>query len=137
MEAEQTSLLKNSNFMLLWSGQLVSWIGTQITNITFSLLVLALTGSTVHAGSIAAIRGAVYVFWAIPAGALIDRWDRKTVMVIANIGSGLAMGSIYFALLLKHLTIPQLYLAGAVEGSFFVFANLARFAAFPRVVSHE
>lgn len=137
MEAQQHSLLKNRNFMLLWSGQLVSWIGTEITNITLPLLVLALTSSTVQAGSIAAMRGAVYVLWAIPAGALIDRWDRKTVMVIANIGSGLAMGSIYLALLLKQLTIPQLYLAGAVEGSFFVFANLARFAAFPRVVSHE
>jgi MFS family permease len=133
----ENSLLKNRNFMLLWSGQLVSWVGTEITNIVLPLLVLALTGSTVQAGGIAAMRGAVYVLWAIPAGALVDRWNRKTVMVIANLGSGLAMGSIYGALLLKHLTIPQLYLAGAIEGSCFVFANLARFAAFPRVVSRE
>jgi Major Facilitator Superfamily len=137
MEEKPDSLLKNRNFMLLWSGQLVSWVGTEITNIALPLIVLALTGSTFQAGSIAAIRGAVYALWAIPAGALIDRWNRKTVLVIANLGSGLAMGSIYVALLLKHLTIPQLYLAGAIEGSFFVFANLARFTAFPRVVSKE
>ena len=137
MEQQPDSLLKNRNFMLLWSGQLVSWVGTEITNIALPLIVLALTGSTFQAGSIAAIRGAVYALWAIPAGALIDRWNRKTVMVIANLGSGLAMGSIYVALLLKHLTIPQLYLAGAIEGSFFVFANLARFTAFPRVVPKE
>jgi len=137
MKEQPDSLLKNRNFMLLWSGQLVSWVGTEITNIALPLIVLALTGSTVQAGSIAAIRGAVYALWAIPAGALIDRWNRKTVMVIANLGSGLAMGSIYVALLLKHLTIPQLYLAGAIEGSFFVFASLARFTAFPLVVSKE
>ena len=137
MEAQQHSLLKNRNFMLLWSGQLISSMGTTITSIALPLIVLALTGSTFQAGSIAAIRGAVYVVWAIPAGALIDRWNRKTVMVIANLGSGLAIGSIYVALLLKHLTIPQLYLVGAIEGSFFVFASLARFTAFPRVVTKE
>ena len=71
--------------MLLWSGQLVSWIGTEISGIALPLLVLALTGSPAQAGSIVAIRGVVYVVWAIPAGALIDRWDRKTVMMIANV----------------------------------------------------
>ncbi len=137
MEAQQHALLKNRNFMLLWGGQLISSMGTTITSIALPLIVLALTGSAFQAGSIAAIRGAAYVLWAIPAGALIDRWNRKTVMVIANLGSGLAIGSIYVALLLQHLTIPQLYLAGAIEGSFFVFASLARFTAFPLVVTKE
>ena len=137
MEAQQRSLFTNRNFMLLWSGQLVSAMGTTITNIALPLIVLALTGSAFQAGSIAAIRGAVYFVWAIPAGVLIDRWNRKTVMVIANVGSGFAIGSIYIALLLRHLTIPQLYITGVIEGSFFVFASLARFTAFPRVVTKE
>jgi len=137
MEAQQHPLLKNRNFMLLLSGQLISSMGTTITNIALPLIVLALTGSAFQAGSIAAIRGTVYILWAIPAGALIDRWNRKTVMVIANLGSGLAIGSIYVALLLKYLTIPQLYLVSAIEGSFFVFASLARFTVFPRVVTKD
>jgi MFS family permease len=130
-------LFKNRNFMLLWSGQLVSWVGTEISGIALPLVVLALTGSPAQAGGIAAMRGFVYVFWAIPAGAFIDRWNRKLVMVIANIGSGVAMGSISIGLLLKQLTILQLYIFGAIEGSCFVFANLARFSAFPLVVSQE
>src|SRR5215471_3524630 len=109
MEAQQQSLFKNRNFMLLWSGQLVSAMGTTITSIALPLIVLGLTGSALQAGIIAAIRGAVYALWAIPAGALIDRLNRKTVLVIANMGSGVAMGSIYVVLLLKHLSIPQLY----------------------------
>jgi predicted MFS family arabinose efflux permease len=137
MKAQQHPLLKNRNFMLLWGGQLISSMGTTITSIALPLIVLSLTGSAFQAGSIAAIRGAVYALWAIPAGALIDRWNRRTVMVIANLGSGLAIGSIYVALFLKHLTIPQLYLVGAIEGSFFVFASLARFTAFPLVVTKE
>lgn len=130
-------LLRNRNFLLLWSGQLISWIGTEATGITLPLVVLALTGSPAQAGAIAAMRGIVYVVFALPAGAFIDRWNRKTVMVIANAGSGLAMGSICIALLLKHLTIVHLYVAGAIEGSCFVFANLARFASLPHVVSKD
>jgi MFS family permease len=131
------SLWKNRNFLLLWSGQFVSWVGTEISGIALPLLTLTLTGSPAQAGIIAGIRGFVYVAWAIPAGTLVDRWDRRVVMVIANLGSGLAMGSIFIALFLGHLTIAQLYIAGAIEGSFFVFANLSRFAAIPRVVTKE
>ncbi|GHO83871.1 MFS transporter [Dictyobacter formicarum] len=123
--------------MLLWSGQLVSWIGTEVSGIALPLVVLALTGSSAQAGAVAAIRGLVYVCWAIPAGVLIDRWNRKIVMVIANLGSGLAMGSIALALAFHSLSVIQLYIISAIEGSFFVFANLGRFASFPKVVSKE
>ena len=131
------SLWKQRNFMLLWSGQLVSWTGTEVSGIALPLIVLSLTGSPAQAGGVAAIRGLVYVFWAIPAGVLIDRWERKLVMVLANLGSGLAMGSIALALALHHLSVVQLYIASALEGSCFVFANLGRFASFPKVVSQE
>ena len=121
--------------MLLWSGQLVSWIGTAVTGIALPLVVLSLTRSYAQAGAIAAMRGLIYVILALPAGALIDRWDRRVVMMVANVGSGIAMSSVCIALLFGHLTVLQLYIVGLVEGAFFVFANLARFAAFPRLVS--
>ncbi len=134
---KNTSLLRNRNFMLLWSGQLVSWVGTEVTGITLPLVVLALTGSYAQAGIIAAMRGFVYIVLALPAGVLIDRWDRRVVIMVANIGSGVAMGSVCIAMLFGHLALIQLYVVGIIEGSFFVFANLARFAAFPRVVLKE
>jgi len=131
------SLWKQRNFMFLWSGQLVSWVGTEVSGIALPLVVLALTGSPAQAGGVAGIRGLVYVFWAIPAGIFIDRWDRKILMVVANLGSGLAVGSIALGLAFHHLSVIQLYIATAIEGSFFVFANLGRFASFPKVVSKE
>lgn len=131
------SLWQQRNFMLLWSGQLVSWVGTEVSGIALPLVVLALTGSPTQAGAVAAMRGLVYVFWAIPAGIVIDRWDRRIVMVVANLGSGLAIGSIALALFFHTLSVSHLYIASAVEGSCFVFANLGRFASFPKVVSKE
>ena len=56
------SLWKQRNFILLWSGQLVSWVGTEVSGIVLPLVVLTLTGSPVQAGGVAAIRGLVYVF---------------------------------------------------------------------------
>ncbi len=49
------------------------------------------------------------------------------------------MGPLYIALALRfhELSVVQLYAASAIEGSFFVFANLGRFASFPKVVSRE
>jgi len=116
---------------------MVSWFGTEISGIALPLIVLSITGSPAQAGSIAAMRGLLYVLLAIPAGGLIDRWDRKKIMVIANLGSGLAMGSIAVSLFLHVLTIPQLYITGFIEGGCFVFANLCRFAITPLVVTRE
>jgi predicted MFS family arabinose efflux permease len=57
---KQKSLWKNRNFVLLWGGQAVSWLGTEVSGIAMPLVVLALTGSPVKAGFVAAIRGAAY-----------------------------------------------------------------------------
>lgn len=123
--------------MLLWGGQLGSWLGTEVSGIAIPLIVLALTGSPAQAGAVAGVRGLVYVVWAIPAGVALDRFDRKALMVVANLGSCLALASIALALALGRLTIPHLLIASAVEGSCFVVANLGRFAAYPRVVKQE
>lgn len=132
-----TPVWRQRDFLLLWGGQLSSWLGTEVSSIATPLVVLAITGSPAQAGGVAAIRGLVYVVWAIPAGLVIDRFERQRVMFVANLGSGLALASIATALALGRLTIAHLLLASALEGSCFVFANLGRFAALPRVVAKE
>jgi len=130
-------LWKQRNFMLLWSGQLVSWLGSRISGIALPLVVLAITNSPAQAGGVAGIRGLVFIILAIPAGVLLDRWNRRTVMVIANIGSGIAIGSVAVSLYFHQLTVLQVYIACAADGVFFVFANLGRLISFPKVVSPE
>jgi predicted MFS family arabinose efflux permease len=131
------SLWRNRDYMLLWSGQLVSSIGTRVSMLAFPLLVLALTHSPAQAGLIAALRGLPYALFVLPAGALIDRWDRKLVMILCDTGRALALGSIPVALLFGHLTIMQLYVVSLVEGTLFTFFNLAETACLPHVVARE
>jgi len=132
-----TPLWRNRDFMLLWSGQLVSSVGSRVSLLAFPLLILAITYSPAQAGLIAALRGIPYALFVLPAGALIDRWDRKRVMILCDSGRALALGSIPLALIFGHLTIVQLYIVSLVEGTLFTFFNLAETACLPRVVSKE
>src|SRR5579863_2777914 len=102
-------LWRNRDYMLLWSGQMVSSVGTRVSQLAFPLLVLALTHSPAQAGLIAALRGLPYALFILPAGALVDRWNRKRVMILCDTGRALALGSIPVALLLGHLSLIQLY----------------------------
>src|SRR5450432_2324152 len=115
------SLWRNRDYMLLWTGQLVSSVGSQVSQLAFPLLILALTHSPAQAGLAGALRALPYLIFSLPAGALIDRWDRKRVMILSDIVRGLALGSIPLAFALGNLTILQLYIVSTIEGTFFVF----------------
>lgn len=131
------TLWLNRDYMLLWSGQVVSNIGTQVSQLAFPLLILSLTGSAAQAGFAGALRALPYVIFSLPAGALIDRWDRKRTMILCDTGRAISLASIPIAYALGDLTIVQLYLVSAIEGTLFVFFNIAEAACLPRVVPKE
>jgi MFS family permease len=127
----------NRDYMLLWSGQTVSAIGTQVSGIALPLLILALTHSPAIAGFAGALRALPYLFFSLPVGALIDRWNRKLVMILCDSGRAMLLGSIPVALALGYLTAIQIYLVALFEGTLFVFFDLAEVACLPRVVAPE
>ena len=129
------SLWRNRDFMLLWSGQVVSTIGMRITWLAYPLLVLAMTGSPARAGLVGFAQSLPYLLCYLPAGALVDRWDRKRVMLASDAGRALAVGAVAVALAMDALTLPMLFAAAFVEGVLFVFFQLAETAALPHVVS--
>ena len=96
----RASLWRNRDYLLLWSGQAVSSAGTQVSGIAFPLLVLAITGSPAQAGLACAPCALPYLIFSLPVGALIDRWDRKRVMILCDAGRAIALGSIPVALAL-------------------------------------
>ncbi|HEU5103481.1 MAG TPA: MFS transporter [Roseiflexaceae bacterium] len=130
-----TPLWKNRDYMLLWSGQTVSIIGTHVSQIAFPLLVLALTHSPAQAGFVAAARSLPYLLFTLLAGALVDRWDRKVTMIVCSALSAIALASIAVAAAFGSLTIAQLVIVSFVEGTCAVFFRLAETSALPQVVS--
>src|SRR6266481_9307618 len=130
-------LWRNRDYMLLWSGQAVSLTGTVISQTAFPLLVWDLTHSAAQVGLVGGLGTLPYVFLSLLAGALIDRWNRKRVMILCDTGRALNLGSIPLALALGRLTIVQLYIVSLVEGTLFTFFNLAETACLPQVVLKE
>jgi MFS family permease len=135
-------LWRNRDYMLLWSGQVVSALGSSMSNIVFPLLILAMANDDpALAGSAATLAGLAgafaslpYLIFSLPVGALIDRWERKRVMIICDTLRAVNFATIPIAMFLGTLTIWQLFVNAFIEGTFFVFFNLAEVAALPRVV---
>jgi predicted MFS family arabinose efflux permease len=133
-EAERP-LWRNLDYLLLWLGQAVSSLGSQASFLALPLLMLALIGSPVQAGILGGLRGVAYLCFGLPAGALVDRWDRRRVMLLCDLGRALALGSVPLALLIGRLSAAQLYAVAFVEGTLFIFFGLAETACLTRVVS--
>ena len=96
---------------------------------------LAVTHSPAQAGFVGAINAAPIVIFSLFAGVLIDRWDRKLVMLCCDIGRATSLASIPLVALFGHLTVIQLYITALIEGSLVVFANLAETSSLPQVVT--
>ena len=137
MRQRPASLWRNRNYLILWGGQVVSSVGTQVSQLAFPLLVLLLTHSAAQAGFVGALRALPYLLFSLPAGALIDRWDRKRVMMLCDAVRALCLASIAVAFVVGKLSIVQIYLVSVVEGSLFVFFDIAEISCLSNVVERE
>jgi MFS family permease len=107
----------NRDFRLVYLSQLASWTGSAISAIAYPLLVLSLHGTAVQAGSVATVSLLTRMVLRIPAGQLADRWNRRTVMLCADLMRAAAVGSIPLAAVLGVLHYPQLVAIAVVEGT--------------------
>src|SRR5438552_11329302 len=109
-------LWQNRDYLLLWGGQAISTTGSNASELALPLLILSLTHSPVQAGLVGALRAVAILLTNLPAGVLVDRWNRKYTMMWCDTGRAVALASIPLALVLGHLTAVQLYLVAVVEG---------------------
>ena len=131
------TIWQNHNFVLLLGGQIVSLAGTGASQLAFPLLVLWLTHSPVQAAVDEALYVLPYAILCLPAGALVDRWDRKRVMIVCDIARATLLLSIPLAAALGCLTIWQIYGLALVQGTLFCFFDLAATASLLRIASRE
>jgi MFS family permease len=136
-EQHANRLWQNRDYLLLWGGQAISTMGSNASELALPLLILSLTHSPVQAGLVGAMRAVAILLTNLPAGALIDRWNRKYTMMWCDTGRAVALASIPLALALGHLTAAQLYLVAMLEGVLATFFELAQTASIPRVVRKE
>ncbi|GAA1898552.1 MFS transporter [Streptantibioticus ferralitis] len=132
--AAEPSLWRNRDFVTLWSGQVVSTLGARVSATAMPLLVLATTGSPADAGLVGAAGTLPFLVAYLPAGPLVDRYNRHRILLTSEILAGLALATVPIALWLRLLTVAQLIVVAFVQGLCFVFFSLAETAALPKIV---
>jgi len=136
--SEQTSVLRNRDFVLLWTGQTVSEVGSSVTQLAIPLLaVITLDATTFEVGALAACTQLAFLLIALPAGAWVDRWRRRPVLIWADIGRMAIIGSIPIADALGVLYLPQLFVVAIVAGVLTVFFDVAYQSYLPVLVEPE
>lgn len=131
----EVPLRRNRDFVLLQLGQGLSTLGSTSTYVAYPLLVLALTHSPAKAGAVGFANVLPYALFALLAGVVADRVDRKRLMIAMDLVRAAAMASIVVTLAAGVLTFWQVAAVAFVEGSAFVFFNLAEVGALRSVVS--
>lgn len=134
---QMTSLRRNRDYLLLFGGQVISVLGGQVQSLALPLLILAISHSPAQAGIVYGLGSIAYPIVSLPAGALVDRWDRKTIMIVSDLVRALLAASIPLALWVGDLTMVQVYLVATASGVLATFFTLAETASLPSVVAPD
>lgn len=128
-------LRRNGPFLLLWSGQSVSLVGSQVTAVALPLVaVVALGAGPWEMGVLAACGRLPQLLLGLPAGAWVDRLPRRPVLVVCSAAQAATLGLVPLAAGLGWLTLPLLAAVAFATGSLAVFADTAALALVPAVV---
>jgi MFS family permease len=130
-------LSRNRDYRLLWGSRAASEFGVSATTIAFPLLVLAITGSAATSGLVLGTIAAAQLLGGLPAGALVDRWNRKKVMLGCEAAQAIAAASLVAAVWWDVATAAQLVAVAAVFGFCAALFEPAEDASLPNIVPDE
>ncbi|MFT4163823.1 MAG: MFS transporter [Microlunatus sp.] len=125
------------DFRLLMVGRTLSLIGASMTGLAVMLLALELSGSATIAGGVAAAITLGGLLTALPAGALVDRLDRKRIMVVSAGTLAAALFSVPVAALFGVVSLWHLVVVSFLVGALATFYDPAETAAVKRLVAAD
>ena len=136
--ATPEGLWRNAEFVKLWLGMNVSFLGTQVSSLAYPLTaVLVLHADTAEMGWLRAT-GTAAAFLVGPfAGVVADRVRRRPIIIASDLGSALLAASIPAAFFLGALGMTQLYVVQFLAGAISICSEVALMAYLPWLVRRE
>lgn len=104
------------DFLILWSTQSLSQLGSAMTGFALTLWLYEQTGSALKTATLTICSYAPYVIMSIFAGALTDRFDKKKTMLVCDLLAALTTVLVLMLYLTDHLAIWHLYAVNAIAG---------------------
>ena len=124
--------------MKLWTGQTISQFGTQVSGLAIPLIAaLFLNVSAFEFSLIATVEFLPFILLSLPAGVWVDRLRRRPILIVGDLGRGIALLSIPIAYELHVLTIWQLYAVGFLNGCLTVFFDVSYQSYLPSLVERD
>jgi MFS family permease len=128
-------LWRHRDFLLLWSGQSVSELGSAVTLLAVPLLaVVVLHASTFAVGLLSAAETAPFLIIALPAGLVVDRLAKRRLMLACDLARTVVIGSVPVAAAAGALTLGQLYAVALLSGILTVLFDVAYQSYLPALV---
>ncbi|MFI6130870.1 MFS transporter [Micromonospora sp. NPDC051141] len=127
-------LRRNRDFLALWIGAGLTSLGGTVATVGFPMLLVFAGRSTVAAGWTGFAGLLPMLLVQLPAGVMVDRWDRRRTMIWCNVTALAAVGAVGVAVALGALWLPLLMAAAFVEGTAAIVYRLAERAAVSNVV---
>jgi MFS transporter, ENTS family, enterobactin (siderophore) exporter len=131
---DRPGLWQNREFKIVLLGQTVSAFGDAVSMTVLPLLVVALTGSGIAMGVVGVLQLLPDLLLGLPAGALADRWDRRRMIIIADLGRALLTALIPLSVMLGWPTMAVILLVTFPINTLRVVFLAAWTAAMPSIV---
>lgn len=134
-QATRQSLFRHHDFRQLWMGDTVSVFGIQFVGFAMPLLaVQVLHADAFEMGVLAMLESLAFLLISLPAGAWVDRWRKKRVIVAGDLLRAALLLTIPVAWLLDVVTMEQLFVVTFVVGCISVFFDVANQSYLPEIV---
>jgi MFS family permease len=134
LSTPSVSLARNRSYLLLLAGQFVSQMGDRLAMVAFPWLIYARTGSALGTGVILALYTLPYVLFGAFAGVIIDRFSKRSVMVLADV---LRAGLILMVPIAAMWSLPAVYVLSFLMATVAVFFEPTKLTILPEIVPRD
>src|ERR1700722_9009309 len=134
---DTTPLRESRDFRLLFIGQLISMLGTQLTVLAIPYQVYGMTHSSLQVGAISLAQLLPFIAGALVAGPLGDSMDRRRIMLITAAALAVTSAGLAVNAAVAHPSLLGLYLISSLAAALNGFSNTARMASVPGLVERR
>ncbi len=131
-------LWSHKDFMRLWTAQTVGVFGRQVTALALpTVAIFLLNAGPFEIGILNGLEDLAFPILGLLVGVWADRWRRRSIMVVANLGRVVAVGSVPFVFLFATIHMYVLYLVSFAVGVFTVFFDIAYQSYLPTLIERR